>query len=165
VVVKIDVKEATPVLYAMLHEDHGIPGSLEFPGPDIPVMVNGQMITPQFNVTGLTQDVTIKIRTLSNSVSFLTDGDGNSLYFSLKDAPGKSNCTGACLDTWRPLLVSGKLISDTGVAQANLGVLLLPDGSRQATYKGVPVYTYAKDTNPGDTNGQGVDGIWFLMTP
>jgi predicted lipoprotein with Yx(FWY)xxD motif len=165
VVVKIDTKEATPVLYAMLHEDHGAIGSLEFPGPDIPVMVNGQMITPQFNVTGLVEDVAIKIRTLSNSVSFLTDDQGDSLYFSLKDAPGKNNCTGACLDTWKPLLVSGKLIPDNGVAQANLGVLLLPDGSRQATYKGVPLYTYAKDANPGDTSGQGIDGIWFLMTP
>jgi len=165
VVVKIDMKAATPVLYAMLHEDHGVIGSLEFPGADVPVMVGGQMITPQFNVTGLTQDVTIKIRTLSNSVSFLTDGDGNSLYFSLKDVPGKSNCTGACLDTWKPLLVSGKLIPDNGVTQANLGVLLLPDGSHQATYKGVPLYTYAKDANPGDTNGQGIDGTWFLMTP
>ena len=48
VVVTIDLKRATPVLYAMLHEDHGVIGQLEFPGPDVPVMVNGQMITPKF---------------------------------------------------------------------------------------------------------------------
>lgn len=165
VVVKIDLARATPVLYAMLHEDHGIIGILEFPGPDVPVMVNGQMITPKFNVTGLTQDITINIQKVSNTVSYLTDGMGMSLYISLQDTPGKSNCTAACLTVWHPLLVSGKLIAGSGVNLANLGVITLPDGTHQVTYLGAPLYLYSKDLNPGDTNGQGVDGEWFLVTP
>ncbi len=84
VVVKINMKLATPVLYAMLHEDHDPIGVLEFPGPDVPVMVNGQMIAPSFNVTGLAQDVTINIQKVSDTVSFLTDGQGKSLYISLR---------------------------------------------------------------------------------
>lgn len=165
VVVKIDLKRATPVLYAMLHEDHGIIGTLEFPGPDVPVMVNGQMITPQFNVTGLTQDVTINIQKVSDTVSYLTDGMGMSLYISLQDAPGKSNCSAVCLTVWRPLLVGGKILAGSGVNLANLGFITLPDGTHQVTYLGVPLYTYSKDLNPGDTTGQGVDGEWFLVTP
>ena len=165
VVVKIDLKQATPVLYAMLHEDHGVIGKLEFPGPDVPVMVNGQMITPKFNVTGLTQDVTINIQKVSNTVSYLTDGNGMSLYISLKDAPGKSNCNAACLTVWKPVLVSGKIIAGAGVNLANLGIITLPDGTHQVTYLGAPLYTYSKDVNPGDTNGHGVDGVWFLVTP
>jgi predicted lipoprotein with Yx(FWY)xxD motif len=165
VVVKIDLKKATPVLYAMLHEDHGIIGVLEFPGPDVPVMVKGQMITPKFNVTGLTQDVTINIQKISDTVSYLTDGMGMSLYISLQDAPGKSNCTPACLTVWQPFLVSGKIIAGIGVKLANLGIITLPDGTHQVTYLGAPLYTYTKDINPGDTNGQGVDGVWFLVTP
>jgi predicted lipoprotein with Yx(FWY)xxD motif len=165
VVVKIDLKRATPVLYAMLHEDHGIIGVLEFPGPDVPVMVNGQMVIPIFNVTGLTQDVTINIEKVSDTVSYLTDGNGMSLYISLQDSPGKSNCTAACLTVWHPLLVSGKLIAGSDVKLANLGVITLPDGTHQVTYLGAPLYTYSKDLNPGDTNGQGVNGIWFLVTP
>jgi predicted lipoprotein with Yx(FWY)xxD motif len=165
VVVKIDLKRATPVLYAMLHEDHGIIGTLEFPGPDVPVLVNGQMITPQFKVTGLTQDVTINIQKVSNTVSYLTDGNGMSLYISLQDTSGKSNCTAACLTVWHPLLVSGKIIAGSNVNITKLGIITLPDGTHQVTYLGAPLYTYSKDLNPGDTNGQGVDGEWFLVAP
>jgi predicted lipoprotein with Yx(FWY)xxD motif len=165
VVVKIDVKRATPVLYAMLHEDHGVIGALEFPGPDVPVTVNGQMITPKFNVTGLTQDVTINIQKVSNNVSYLTDGEGMSLYISLQDASGKSNCNAACQTVWQPLLVSGKIIAGSGVTLANLGIITLPGGTHQVTYLGAPLYTYTKDVNPGDTNGHGVDGAWFLVAP
>ena len=163
--VPINVSLATPVLYAMLHEDHGVIGVLEFPGPDVPVMVNNQMVAPKFNVTGLAQDVTINVQKASNSVSYLVDGAGKSLYISLQDAPGKSNCSPTCLTVWGPLLVSGRVIAGSGVTQANLGVILLPSGAHQVTYLGAPLYTYYNDLKPGDTNGQGLNGVWFLVTP
>jgi predicted lipoprotein with Yx(FWY)xxD motif len=165
VVVKINVDQATPVLYAMLHENHDPIETLDFPGPDIPVMVAGQMVAPSFNVTGLSQDVTINIYKTSDTVSFLTDSQGLSLYISLNDKPGKSNCSADCLTAWKPVLVNGRVIPGTGVVQANLGVILLPNGSRQVSYLGAPLYTYYKDINPGDTNGQGIAGVWFLVTP
>jgi predicted lipoprotein with Yx(FWY)xxD motif len=163
--VPINVSLATPVLYAMLHEDHGVIGVLEFPGPDVPVMVNNEMIAPKFNVSGLSQDVTINVQKASNSVSYLVDGAGKSLYISLQDTPGKSNCSPTCLTVWRPLLVSGRVIAGSGVTQANLGVILLPSGAHQVTYLGAPLYAYYNDVKPGDTNGQGLNGVWFLVTP
>jgi predicted lipoprotein with Yx(FWY)xxD motif len=166
VVVKINMNLATPVLYAMLHEDKAPVGILEFPGSDVPVLdANGQMIAPSFKVTGLTQDITINIHKVSDTVSFLTDTEGRSLYISLRDTSGKSNCTGDCLKIWKPLLAKGRVIAGSGVTQANLGILLLPNGDRQVTYLGAPLYTYTKDVNPGDTTGQGIDGVWFLVTP
>jgi predicted lipoprotein with Yx(FWY)xxD motif len=163
--VPINVSLATPVLYAMLHEDHPTLGVLEFPGPDVPVMVNNQMVAPKFNVTGLSQDVTVNVNKASNSVSYLVDGDGKSLYISLQDNPGKSNCSPQCLTVWRPLLVSGRVIAGSGVTQANLGIILLQSGAHQVTYLGAPLYTYYNDAKAGDTNGQGLDGVWFLVTP
>ena len=165
VVVKINTSLATPVLYAMLHEDHGVIGVLEFPGPDVPVMVNGQMVAPPFNVTGLAQDVTINVQNAAGSVAYLTDGQGKSLYLSLNDTPGTSNCNPACLAQWPPLLVGKRVIAGPGVLQSNLGVILLQSGAHQVTYKGAPLYYYYKDINPGDTNGQGLGGTWFLVTP
>ncbi len=50
VVVQIDAQKATPMLYAMLHVDAGKVGVYEFPGADVPVMVNGVMISPAFHV-------------------------------------------------------------------------------------------------------------------
>ncbi len=165
VVVKIDLLEATPVLFAMLYVDQGVIGKFEYPGPDAPVMVNGHYIAPRFYVTGLIQDVTINIQKVSTTISYLTDGNGMSLYISLKDGPSKSNCDTTCLVTWRPVLVSGKIIAGPGVNLANLGVFTRQDGTRQVTYLGAPLYTYSMDVNPGDTNGHGVGGVWFLVAP
>ncbi|MDD3112330.1 MAG: hypothetical protein PHU26_08555, partial [Methanofollis liminatans] len=50
--VEIEVENATPVLYAMLHVDEGEPGVHEFPGPDMPVLLNGSPVQQAFNVTG-----------------------------------------------------------------------------------------------------------------
>ena len=52
VVVMIDVANATSTLYAMLHADMGTAGTYEFPGADVPVKVDGQVVTPAFAVTG-----------------------------------------------------------------------------------------------------------------
>lgn len=165
VVVNIDLKQATPVLYAMLTEDHGVIGKLEFPGPDSRVMVNGYYFAQKFYVTGLTQDVNINIQKVSDTVKFLTDGNGMSLYISMKDVNNKNSCDAACLLIWRPVLVSGKIIAGDGVNLANLGIITRQDGTHQVTYLGAPLYTYSKDVNPGDTTGHGIDGVWFLVTP
>jgi len=66
---------------------------------------------------------------------------------------------------WKPVLVDARVIAGSGVMQANLGVIVLSNGTRQVTYLGAPLYTYSKDVNPGDTNGQGIGGVWFLVTP
>ena len=51
VVVAIDSKKATRVLYAMLHVDSGVVGILEFPGADVPVINNGVMVSPSFKAS------------------------------------------------------------------------------------------------------------------
>jgi hypothetical protein len=41
-----------------------------------------------------------------------------------------------------------------------------PDGSKQVTYQGTPLYTFAQDTAPGQANGQGFKdvGTWTAVT-
>jgi plastocyanin len=53
VIVELDVANATETLYAMLHTDAGQTGTYEFPGPDGPVSIDGQVVTPAFQVSGL----------------------------------------------------------------------------------------------------------------
>lgn len=50
VVVKLDVAGVTETLYAMLHVDVGELGKYEFPGVDGPVVVDGQVVAPPFQV-------------------------------------------------------------------------------------------------------------------
>lgn len=85
----------------------------------------------------------------------LVDSSGKTLYHFDKDSPTTIACTGSCADTWPPLLATG---TPTG-AEA-LGLIKRPEGTNQVTYKGMPVYRYAGDAKAGDTNGDGIGGVW-----
>jgi predicted lipoprotein with Yx(FWY)xxD motif len=164
--VDIDVDRATPVLYAMLHVNETKGNSPVFPGADVPVLVNGQMVAPAFTLLGTQAgDVQVNVSNTSSHLRSLVDAQGMSLYIFLNDTSGRSNCAGECLEDWQPLLATGRLLPGTGVPRENLGVIIRPDGSRQVTYLGSPLYYYTGDQQPGDLNGQGLDGLWFLATP
>jgi predicted lipoprotein with Yx(FWY)xxD motif len=95
----------------------------------------------------------------------LTGGDGRTLYLFTVDEPGVSNCTGDCLAAWPPLLTEGSPEAH-GTADASLvGTLTRDDGTVQVTYAGWPLYFFAGDAVPGDTSGQGVNGVWYAVAP
>lgn len=39
------------------------------------------------------------------------------------------------------------------------------DGTTQVAYNGIPLYYWQADVNPGDTTGQGVGDVWFVVAP
>ncbi|WP_089101973.1 hypothetical protein [Streptomyces hyaluromycini] len=98
----------------------------------------------------------------------VVNGAGFTLYRFDKDTanPSKSNCNDACATTWPPVVVApgGKIFID-GVDKSAVGVVKRDDGNLQVTIGGWPVYRFSKDLKPGDTNGQGVGGTWFGVTP
>jgi predicted lipoprotein with Yx(FWY)xxD motif len=97
---------------------------------------------------------------------FLVDQDGVSLYLYTPDAAGDSTCYDACAKTWPPLLADTADVTAGGAVDASLiGTTTRTDGTTQVTYNKWPLYLYAGDQAAGDTNGQGVQNIWFLMTP
>jgi predicted lipoprotein with Yx(FWY)xxD motif len=98
--------------------------------------------------------------------SFLTDETGKALYVYAPDTSTKSACVNQCLSVWPPLTVGGSLPhTSDGVASGRLGTIARPDGSKQVTYAGHPLYYFAGDTASGQTNGQGIAGKWSLLTP
>jgi len=98
----------------------------------------------------------------------VVNGAGLTLYRFDTDtaSPSKSNCSGACAVTWPPLTVQqgGKIFID-GIRKKDVGVVKRDDGTLQVTIKGWPAYRFAKDTQPDDTKGQGVGGVWFGLRP
>ncbi|MER8002458.1 SCO0930 family lipoprotein [Streptomyces sp. NPDC095613] len=96
----------------------------------------------------------------------LTDSEGFTLYRFDKDTPKppKSNCEGDCAKTW-PIVEAGDAKAPTGTDAALLGEVTRPDGTKQLTIDGWPMYRYVKDTKPGDANGQGVGGTWYASAP
>jgi predicted lipoprotein with Yx(FWY)xxD motif len=89
----------------------------------------------------------------------LVDSRGRTLYQFEKDRNGKSPCAGQCAAFWPPLIASGKPRA-VGVAKAYLvGTTKRADGRLQVAYNHHPLYTFAKDTKKGQTNGEGVNGF------
>lgn len=95
----------------------------------------------------------------------LVDGEGMTLYLFTSDPPGESVCTGGCLAAWPPLLVSGDPLVGEGVDPALVGTITRDDGTTQVTYADAPLYTWASDQQAGDVTGQGVQGVWFVVSP
>jgi predicted lipoprotein with Yx(FWY)xxD motif len=95
----------------------------------------------------------------------LVDAEGRTLYAFTKDKGGTSSCYDDCEVTWPALTVQGSPSAGDGVEASLLATTDRKDGSAQITYKGMPLYHFSGDQQPGDTNGQGVGGVWFAVTP
>ncbi len=95
--------------------------------------------------------------------TYLVDGDGLTVYLFTEDSPGESTCVDACLQAWPPVLTSGTPVAAGGADQALLATLVRPDGTLQVTYAGMPLYRFRSDTAAGDTRGQNVQGVWFVV--
>ena len=92
----------------------------------------------------------------------LADADGNTLYLFTPDDQGESTCYNQCEQSWPPF--TGDVTAGAGVEASLIGSVTRTDGSVQVTYNGWPLYYFAGDTVPGDTNGQGLNGIWFVVS-
>jgi predicted lipoprotein with Yx(FWY)xxD motif len=97
--------------------------------------------------------------------SILVDSKGMTLYLYTTDTPNTSNCYGPCAVAWPPLLTSGAPIAGTGANASMLGTTTRTDGTTQVTYNGLPLYYFQTDKVPGDTTGENVQGVWFVVTP
>ena len=97
--------------------------------------------------------------------TILVDASGRSLYLFTKDEPNASNCSGGCALAWPPLLTVDEATAEGSVASALLGTATRPDGYTQVTYDGAPLYYFANDEKPGDTNGQTVGDVWYVVSP
>jgi predicted lipoprotein with Yx(FWY)xxD motif len=93
----------------------------------------------------------------------LVDENGKTLYLFTNDSENSSTCTGGCAGTWPPLTVTGEIVVGDGLDQSMFTTFAREDGAMQVSVNGHPLYTYGPDTNPGDTNGQGVGGVWFAV--
>jgi predicted lipoprotein with Yx(FWY)xxD motif len=80
---------------------------------------------------------------------------------------GRIVCTGSCTGAWPPLLTASMAPTAGAALPGQIGVIARP-GGEQVTYSHWPLYTFAGDSGPDQTNGQGVFGFggkWFVATP
>jgi len=93
----------------------------------------------------------------------LTDEQGRTLYTFKPDTSTKTACTGKCAVTWPPLLA--KQVRQMDFGQIGSLSALQDSNGIQVQANGHFLYTFSKDTAPGQANGQGVAGKWFVATP
>jgi predicted lipoprotein with Yx(FWY)xxD motif len=94
----------------------------------------------------------------------LTANNGLTLYSLSVEKHGNFICTGSCLKDWFPLVVAAGVKPAGPVA---LGTVKRPDGRRQVTFEGRPLYTFDGDSKKGDATGEGIKdvGTWHAATP
>ncbi len=112
-----------------------------------------------------TQGVVVNIAQDAKLGNILVDGKGMTLYYWKNDKPNVSTCAGKCLANWPALLASGAVTPGAGLNASDFGTTQTTDGKTMVTYKGAPLYYFIGDKNPGDTNGQGIGNVWFVVAP
>jgi predicted lipoprotein with Yx(FWY)xxD motif len=124
----------------------------------------GQNVGGVWFVINPTSAPTVNLRQDDQLGNILTDASGMTLYMFTKDEPNVSNCYADCATAWPPVMSADAPTGPNDVT-AGLGLTPRKDGSQQVTYNGMPLYYWFKDANPGDTTGQDVGGVWYVVNP
>jgi predicted lipoprotein with Yx(FWY)xxD motif len=98
--------------------------------------------------------------------TILVNRRGHSLYSLSAERRGRFVCTDSfCLSLWTPLVVRDGARPHGTVG--HLGTIKRPDGRRQVTYRGRPLYTFNDDRRRGQVNGEGFRdvGVWHAVVP
>ncbi|MDX6310308.1 MAG: hypothetical protein QOI06_3354 [Nocardioidaceae bacterium] len=79
------------------------------------------------------------LKTMTTSIgAVLVGASGRTLYELVGDSAANPTCTGGCLAIWPPVTKNGS----------------------QVIVNGHPVFTFVRDTSPGQANGQNVTDQW-----
>jgi predicted lipoprotein with Yx(FWY)xxD motif len=94
----------------------------------------------------------------------VVDGEGMTVYVFDKDTgSGQSACSGDCLTKWPAVVAESDSPAVDGVT-GEVGTITRDDGTKQVTLGGMPLYLSAGDAKAGDVTGQGVGGVWWVVS-
>src|SRR4051794_23895816 len=123
--------------------------------------------TPRPPKTASGRPATIGLEPAGSLGKVLVDSRGRTVYLFRKDSRGKSACAAACAAAWPPVRAQGMPVPGPGLTAAKLTTTTRSDGAPQVLYGGHPLYRYAGDAKPGDTNGQRLTDFgaaWFAVS-
>jgi predicted lipoprotein with Yx(FWY)xxD motif len=92
----------------------------------------------------------------------MVDAEGRTLYAFTNDKDGTSTCNGACAKAWPAAPITGDPVAGDGITAA-LTTVDNPAGGKMLKAGKWPLYRFSGDAAPGDTNGQGSGGVWFVV--
>jgi predicted lipoprotein with Yx(FWY)xxD motif len=124
--------------------------------------------TPGTTATSGQTSAVVKTATATvkgKSETILTNANGMTLYYFTPDTATASACTGGCASTWPPLLSTGSGSPTSANSLPGTLAVLSDANGNQVTYNGHLLYVYSGDSAPGQTNGEGLFGKWFVAAP
>lgn len=132
--------------------------SLSGPAWIAPGLLVVSMMIPGCAGMSATNSVPVRVE-----AGYLVDPDGMTLYVFDRDraaGSGKSVCLGQCAVYWPPLTAA-----EGASPSGDYAIIAREDGKRQWTYRGRPLYLWAKDRRPGDKIGDGLNKVWHVAKP
>lgn len=154
-----------PLYYFGADAQRGQTKGVSVPAPGVwPVAVQDLEAAPEAE-----SEIAIQLSSNATLGSFLTDAEGNTLYYFATDVAGTNTCTGGCTTNW-PVYNAAGLTEDQVGEGLNFDdfATITTNGVAQTTYKGWPLYYYAPGgvrEAAGQTTGEGVGGVWFVAKP
>ena len=121
-------------------------------------LLSGEVAAGEANKAG------IRVMQKERLGKFLAAGNGITLYSYAKDEKNVSNCIEGCAFNWPPFYVDPSAVVE-GCESSDFATIKRSDGKKQTTYKEMPLYHFINDKYPGDTLGQGIGEVWFIVTP
>ncbi|MEU5521593.1 SCO0930 family lipoprotein [Streptomyces sp. NPDC093250] len=124
-------------------------------------------LNPEGKKAGAADQAGLSTRKDAKLGEIVVDKNGMTVYRFMKDEAWPkpvSACTGACLEKW-PVVSPVDFKNTKGIEKKGYMTFTRPDGAEQQTINCWPIYTFAGDKAPGDTNGQGVGGTWYAVRP
>jgi predicted lipoprotein with Yx(FWY)xxD motif len=95
----------------------------------------------------------------------LVDGNGKTVYLFDPDGTNTmSQVPDNIKANWPPVAATGTPTAGAGLDATKLTVSMQADGTDQVLYNGHLLYTFVGDAAAGDANGQGLGGIWFVVS-
>ena len=105
---------------------------------------------------------TIEVSSKSGIGQYMVNAEGMSLYYTSQDEPGEPDIFIPGVPEIWPIFYTDTIIVPPELNPALFINIMRVDSRLQTMYYGHPLYLYTGDTKPGDTNGNGIDGVWFL---
>ena len=123
--------------------------------------------TVQVQETGIGDNLALGTDSNATLGTYLIGYTGMTVYTFSKDAEGTTTCYATCASTWPPYTVTpnDRIGNLKAGVNGTTGTILRADGQTQMTYNRKPLYFFAGDKQSGDTTGQGIGGVWFVVKP
>lgn len=130
-------------------------------------LVTNAPVTSSASPTTGGTDAAVALGTATTSLgTIVVDGKGMTVYEFGTDVQGadSSACTGQCATNW-PAVPGGTSAPTLKGVTGTVGTIKGVDGKPQLTLNGWPLYYYVGDTAAGQTSGQGVGNVWWVLSP